>query len=147
MHIVINTKVDGYYKNVMKAFDLKLFEFLQPKGAKTQIVDFTGSSKGDKVHIRFLSPIKADWISEIIDDNITDDKAYFIDQGTIMPWPLKKWNHKHIVIKASDSTSIIKDDISYKTSNYLLDFLIYPVMYFTFLQRKPLYQKYFNNTI
>ena len=53
-----------------------------------EIVQFTGSQKGDKVHVRFIKPIKADWISDIVEDKVTDYKAWFVDVGKVVPWPL-----------------------------------------------------------
>lgn len=145
MKIKITTVVDGFHKDVFKAFDKKLFEFLKPIGARIEIVDFTGSTKGDKVHIRFLSPIKTEWISEIIEDHQDEQLSYFIDQGTVLPWPLKSWNHKHIVEMKGRDQSIIIDDIDYKTANVFFDVLIFPIMYISFYQRKPLYRKFFRN--
>ena len=65
MRIKLNTQVQGHYLEVMKKFDRKLFEALLPPVGKTEIVDFTGSETGDKVHLRFITPFKAEWISDI----------------------------------------------------------------------------------
>ena len=65
MNIQIKTEVKGHYQAIMDQFDRRLFEALKPKGADMEIVEFTGSKKGDRVHIRFNSPIKAEWISNI----------------------------------------------------------------------------------
>ncbi len=143
MKVTISTNVKGFYDKVYRAFDLKLFEFLKPKGARMEIVEFTGSQKGDKVHIRFTSPIKADWISEIIEDHKDEQTAFFVDKGTVLPWPLKEWRHKHEILNTSDESSTIIDHIQYKTSNVIFDLLFWPVMYIAFSQRKPLYRKYF----
>ena len=99
MNIQLKTKVDGNYKDIIKQFDRQLFEALKPKGAKMEIVEFTGSKKGDIVHLRFLSPIKAEWISKITEDNEDEKEAYFIDEGIKLPFPLSYWRHKHIVKK------------------------------------------------
>ena len=143
MKINIETKVEGHFLDVYKAFDLQLFEFLKPKGAKMEIIDFTGSKKGDTVRIRFIRPVKTDWISEISEDFVGDDEAYFIDQGTILPWPLSSWKHKHLISHESNTHSIIKDQIEFKTISFILDYLIWPIMYIAFALRKPLYKKYF----
>ena len=99
MNIQLKTKVDGNYQDIMRLFDRNLFEALKPKNAKMEIVAFTGSKKGDKVHLRFLSPIKAEWISEITEDGENEKETYFIDEGVKLPFPLSSWKHKHVVRK------------------------------------------------
>lgn len=144
MRILLKTKVKGNYKKVMSLFDRDLFEALKPKAASMEIVEFTGSQKGDKVHIRFVKPIKADWISLITEDHIDDTQAYFIDKGDVLPFPLKDWMHKHIVQKHTEDESVIVDDISFSSGYKLLDLFIYPALYFGFYPRKAVYRKYFN---
>ena len=143
MNILLKTKVKGNYKTIMKRFDLQLFEALKPKGAKMEIVKFTGSKKGDIVHLRFVSPIKAEWISEIIEDGEDEQQAYFIDEGTTLPFPLRYWQHKHIVQKIDEDSSYIIDDITYEGPNGLLSFLMYPGVYLGFWPRGKVYRKYF----
>ena len=143
MKFTIKTPVTGNYKDVMSKFDLDLFEFLKPKGAKMEVVKFTGSETGDTVHIRFTSPIKADWISDIVDHGIDDDEAFFLDVGSTLPWPIKKWKHRHVVKNVGTNESVIEDQIEYKTSNVILDALIRPFMYMGFFPRRKQYQTYF----
>ena len=59
MKIRLTTEVDGHYTEVMSRFDKKLFEALKPKFGKMEVLEFTGSEKGDVVRLRFISPIKA----------------------------------------------------------------------------------------
>lgn len=145
MRIVIKTKVNGNYKDVMDGFDITLFEALKPKFGRMEIVQFTGSSKGDVVHIRFLSPLKADWISDITEDGTDDNRAYFTDVGRVLPPGLKKWKHLHEVKRISESESFIIDDINYRGLNPLLTVLLYPFLWWTFYSRKAKYHRYFNN--
>jgi|TARA_R110000737_G_scaffold182215_1_gene205614 ligand-binding SRPBCC domain-containing protein len=144
MNIILKTPVKGNYKTVINAFDRKLFEALKPSVGKMEIVEFTGSKKGDKVHLRFISPIKADWISDIIEDGINENSAWFVDKGTTLPWPLKTWTHKHIVEKIDDDNSLIVDDISYSGGNFIVSFLMFPALFFAFYPRKKIYKSYFN---
>lgn len=143
MRFVLRTQVDGYYKEVMRKFDLALFEALKPKGAKMEIVQFTGSETGDVVELKFIFPLKARWVSKIIDHGADEDKAYFIDQGEVLPFPLRNWKHKHIVEKHSDTQSIIVDDISFSSGYELIDLLIYLPLLLSFYPRKGVYKKYF----
>ncbi len=143
MRILLKTKVKGNYKSVMERFDRGLFEALIPKQGKTEIVEFTGSRKGDRVHLRFISPFKADWTSDITEDHIDDQQAYFVDEGVIMPFGLKTWKHRHIAERIDDNSCYIVDDINYEGKTPLLSLFLYPVFYLGFLPRKGIYQYYF----
>jgi ligand-binding SRPBCC domain-containing protein len=144
MNITLKSPVKGNYKKVMAAFDRNLFEALKPPTGEMEIVMFTGSQKGDKVHIRFVKPIKADWISDIVEDQITDDKAWFVDVGNTLPWPLASWAHRHIVEKIDDNNSMIIDDMTFTGRNFLLTLLLYPAIFLGFYPRKRIYKQYFD---
>lgn len=143
MNIILKAQVKGNYKDVMARFDRDLFEALAPKTGKMEIVEFTGSRKGDRVHLRFISPLKAEWISDIIEHGENDKEAYFIDEGTLLPFGLKYWRHKHIVRKISETQSEIIDDMTFKGTNAIMTMLMYPGIYASFLPRKKVYQAYF----
>jgi len=143
MNIQLKTKVEGNYKDIMERFDRDLFEALKPKTAEMEIVEFTGSKKGDKVHLRFLSPIKTEWISEITEDGENESEAYFIDEGTKLPFPLLTWKHKHVVQKITEDTSYIIDDMTFAGVNFLMTLFLYPALYVAFFPRKSVYKKYF----
>ncbi len=142
-NIQIKTMVDGHYKEVMKKFDRALFEALKPAGANMEIVAFTGSKKGDKVHIRFNSPIKAEWVSHITEHGENEQEAWFVDEGVQLPFPLSYWRHRHVVQKVSEQKSCIVDDMTFAGSNKLLTALLYPAIYAGFYPRKKIYRAYF----
>lgn len=146
MNIQLKTKVDGNYKDVMAKFDRHLFEALKPKNAKMEIVEFTGSKKGDRVHLQFLSPIKTEWISEITEDGENEKISYFIDEGVKLPFPLSFWRHRHVVEKISEDESYIIDDMTYRGINSLFTILLYPALYIAFYPRKKIYKSYFKST-
>ena len=143
MNIQIRTKVDGNYKDIMRQFDRKLFEALKPSLADMEVVSFTGSKTGDKVHIRFNSPIKTEWISLITDHGENEKESFFIDEGVQLPFPLSYWQHKHIVRKITNTTSYIIDDMTFKGPNFIISWLLYPAIYIGFYPRKKIYKKYF----
>ncbi len=143
MNIKIETEVNGHYLAVMEKFDLTLFEALKPKGADMEIVAFTGSKKGDRVHIRFRSPIKAEWVSLITEDGHNEKEAWFVDEGDTLPFPLSYWKHRHIVRKLSDTKSLIVDDITFKGPNKLMTALMSPGIYAGFYPRKKVYKRFF----
>lgn len=143
MKIRFETQVRGYYTEVMKRFDRDLFEALKPRQGEMEILDFTGSETGDRVHLKFISPISMEWISDIVDHGTDEKRAYFIDEGVKLPFPLSFWRHKHIVEKIDEEYSLIIDDIEYKASPSLLTPIIYPALYAAFSPRKKVYQSYF----
>ncbi len=143
MNIQLKTKVDGNYKEIMKRFDRDLFEALKPKGAKMKIEKFTGSKKGDIVHIKFLFPIKTEWISEITEDGENEKESYFIDEGVKLPFPLSYWKHRHVVKKISEDKSYIIDDMTFKGPFFLITWLLYPAIFLGFYPRKKIYRDYF----
>ncbi len=145
MKIILKTIVPGGHRDVMKAFDRKLFEALKPKGAKMEIVRFTGSKKGDEVHLRFLFPFRMEWVSKITDDHMDDHAAWFVDEGVVLPPGLKSWNHRHIVEKIDADRSMIIDDMTYQGSNFLIGLLLYPALYLAFYPRKARYRAYFTH--
>lgn len=147
MTITLKTPVKGNYRAVIKAFDRSLFEALKPPVGEMEIVTFTGSSKGDKVHIRFLKPFKAEWISDIVEDNIIEDTAWFIDVGSTLPWPLASWKHYHGVEKIDETNSMVIDQMTFTGKNFLLTLLLYPSILIGFLPRKPIYKSYFERLI
>ena len=145
MNLVLKTPVSGNYKKVMAAFDRRLFEALKPPIGEMKIKEFTGSQKGDKVHIQFISPVKAEWISDIVENEVTDQRAWFIDVGVKLPWPLKSWTHHHIVERVDENNSVIIDDITFSGTNFILSLLLYPAMFLGFYPRKKIYKDYFKN--
>jgi len=146
MNIQLRTKVNGNYKDIMRQFDRKLFEALKPSHADMEIVAFTGSKKGDKVHIRFNSPIKAEWISLITEHGQNETTSFFIDEGVKLPFPLSYWKHKHIVQKITDKTSYIIDDITFKGPIFFITWLLYPAIFIGFYPRKKIYKAYFGSS-
>jgi ligand-binding SRPBCC domain-containing protein len=144
MHFEIKTEVKGNYNTIMERFDRQLFEALKPPIGKMEVLEFTGSKKGDRVHLQFLQPIKAEWISEITEDGVNENEAFFVDEGVVLPPGLSYWKHRHIVRKLTENTSLIIDDITFKGSFPILTPLLYPLLYLSFLPRKKIYQSYFN---
>ena len=139
MNITLRSKVNAELTTVYNRFDDTLFKYLLPPGA--QLIAFGGSKKGDLVHLNL--PLAGEWISEITEDGISDDKCYFIDEGRTLPFPLKEWRHKHILHRSEKGT-IIEDNMTFSTGNAILNVLFYPVLLLSFLPRVWQYRRYFN---
>ncbi len=143
MHLKITTAVGQDYLSVMRGFDRSLFEKLSPPFPPVKLLLFEGSKKGDTVSLElnfFL--FRQRWTSLIIEDKLTDQEFYFIDEGTTLPFFLRTWKHRHRIQKDGTHARII-DDIHFTTPFLLLDYLLYPVMWLQFMYRKPVYKKVF----
>ncbi len=143
MTLRLATEVDGYYLDVMSRFDRNLFEALRPP-IGMEIHKFTGSKKGDQVVLNFTFPAKFTWQSDIIEDGHNEERAWFVDIGTILPWPLKSWRHEHIVEHISQDRSRIVDKMTYSCGSHLLTIIIRPFMFGAFFPRKRVYKQYFS---
>ena len=138
MNITLRSKVIGDLTTVYNRFDHNLFRYLLPPGA--QLIEFGGSKKGDIAHLKL--PLAGEWISEITENGMSEGLCYFIDEGRKLPFPLKKWKHKHILHAAGKST-IIEDNMTFSTGNIITDILFYPVLLLSFLPRLWQYKSYF----
>ena len=140
MNITLKSKVTSDLATVHNRFDDKLFRYLLPPGAS--LIEFGGSKKGDIVHLTL--PLAGAWISEITEDGASTDMRYFIDEGRKLPFPLKKWKHKHI-LHASGKDTIIEDNMTFSSGNVIIDLFIYPVLFLSFLPRIWQYKSYFKS--
>lgn len=139
----IKTVVEQDYKTVFERFDEDLFLALKPPLLPLTLNRFDGSMKGDEVHITLgKGALSQDWNALIVEQAELADEIYFIDVGSKLPFFLKDWKHKHRIVKEGEGAMII-DDISYKTPFFLMDYLMFPVLYLQFWARKPVYTRYF----
>ena len=138
MNITLTSNVKLNHKSVFNGFDSKLFTYLLPPGA--ELIQFGGSVKGDIVHLKL--PLAGEWISLITETQESEKGYYFIDEGQKLPFPLKKWRHKHTIEAHNGGTRII-DDMTFSSGSYLFDLLLYPVLYLSFYPRTWQYKNYF----
>lgn len=143
MKINLATKVKQDYLSVKNGFDETLFTKLSPPFPPVKLARFDGSEVGDVVslELNFLL-FKQKWTSEISETQTSETEYYFVDIGTKLPFFLKKWRHKHRIIKEGNN-SIIRDEIEFSAPFGLATLLLFPVIYLQFLYRKPIYKKIF----
>jgi ligand-binding SRPBCC domain-containing protein len=146
MKLTIESPVQQDYLSVKEGFNEALFKRLSPPFPPVKLLRFDGSKKGDMVslELNFIF-FKQKWTSEITEDQTNEEEFYFIDRGVVLPFFLKKWTHKHRIIKKGEG-SIIRDEIEYEGPNKLLTFLLYPAMLGQFFYRKPIYKKVFSRS-
>lgn len=143
MRLKIVTKVRASIDQVKAGFNEDLFLSLNPPFPPVKLLQFDGCETGDIVslELNFIF-FQQRWESKIIEDYQSEFQWYFVDIGTKLPFFLKSWKHIHDVRKVTEGTMIV-DDITYSTGTLLTDFMMYPLMYFQFLYRKPIYRRTF----
>ena len=146
MKIKISTKVEQDLANVKDGFNERLFINLSPAYPKVELNRYDGCEQGNIVSLSLnFGLFKQEWVSEIISQTNSENMFEFIDVGRKLPFFIKKWKHKHI-IKRVGSGSMIVDDIEYSAPFLLLSYVLFPLFYFQFLYRKPIYRKWFRKT-
>jgi len=140
MLIKFSTPVEQECGKVFAQFDEKLFEALSPPLMPIKLLRFDGCKKDDEVHLDF--PFGQKWISIITEAKETKNQIFFVDEGKLLPFPLKKWQHFHRILYNKEH-SIIVDEIYFQTNYLLLDYLVYPLFWLVFGYRKIIYKKKF----
>jgi hypothetical protein len=139
MKIHLVTPVRLEFREVFQRFDEKLFWALKPPLLPLTVTRFDGCSVGDEVHLDLGWSL---WISLIVAEGQEDDRCFFVDEGRKLPFPVVYWRHQHIV-QRDGSSSLIIDDIEFKTYFRWLDVLVFPTLWLMFRLRKSIYQKFF----
>ena len=143
MKIFIKTRIEKNYQIIFSRFNIDLFKALKPPLMNLEVERFDGCKAGDEVHLKMslLGIINQRWISHITKDVKSDYDIFFVDEGALIPPPLKKWTHYHRIEKISELSSFVIDDIEYSTGNFILDLILYPALYSMFYYRKPIYKR------
>lgn len=144
MKLQLATKVGQSAQEVWEGFNEELFLKLAPPFPKVKLLQFDGSKKGDKVglELNFIF-FRQKWISDIVENGENDGEIFFIDKGVVLPFFLKKWQHRHIIRKLDQGAEIV-DDIDFSTGTIITDFLMFPGLFLQFLYRKPVYKRIFS---
>jgi len=144
MRLAIKTTVSAGIPRIKQGFTDELFLKLNPPFPPVKLLQFDGCKTGDKVHLELnFILFKQEWISVITEDYQSENEWFFIDEGTKLPFFLKKWKHHHRIFKVSEDQSVIIDDFTYSTGTLLTDLLLYPALFLQFVYRKPIYRRVF----
>ncbi len=147
MKIELHTPVEQDFKAVFNQFNQDLFLKLAPAFPKLNLIRFDGSMPGDMVIVELdFMLFRQRWESVISERQETEQMAYFTDLGQKLPWPLRYWQHQHLVSKNIAGGAIVSDIIQFRTFSTILDWLIYPIFRAQFAQRKPIYTRVFAAT-
>ena len=143
-HICIKTRIENRTpKELLDLFNEDLFRALKPPVMNLQVERFDGCKTHDQVHLKMdvFGLLNQKWISIITDHGESFEECFFVDEGTLLPPPLKSWRHRHRLLRINDHSSYVVDDITYSTGNKALDYMIYPVLYAMFSFRVPVYKE------
>jgi ligand-binding SRPBCC domain-containing protein len=139
----ITTPIHASVSYVKERFTADLLLRLSPPFPRVTLKRFDGCKKDDQVILEInLIFLKVTWSSLIIEDSVTSEEWYFVDEGDKMPFGLQYWQHKHRVKKISDDSCEIIDEISFDTQNVFLNYLLFPFLWGMIFYRKPFYRKY-----
>ena len=145
MRITVETKVTQPIDQVFAGFNEQLFLKLAPPFPPIKLLRFDGCKKDHQVHLQLnFIFFKQNWQSLITENYARGDEIAFVDEGTRLPFFLKKWRHHHRMVATEDGGSIIIDDITYSAGNGLFDLFLYVPLWLQFLYRKPIYRRVFN---
>ncbi|RYU78626.1 SRPBCC family protein [Hymenobacter persicinus] len=145
MLLTLRTPVAQPPAQVMAGFTRELFLALAPPFPRFSLRRFDGCRRGDQVEIELVTgPLRQRWTSLITDHGQRPDGThYFVDEGQVLPAPLRYWRHRHLIEPGPGGGSVIVDAIEFRTASVLLDALLYPAMWAQFAYRKPIYRRYF----
>lgn len=128
---------------VWNLFDINLFKALSPPFPPVSVERFDGCLQGDEVHVLlFPSTLKIRWESIISEQGEKPGETWFTDEGGKLPFPLKRWKHRHRILYIHENAAQIRDEIDYTTGFLFLDIFLYPFIFLPFLYRKPIYRRY-----
>ena len=129
----------------MAGFTRQLFLALAPPFPRLRLHRFDGCRTGDVVEIELRTGLtNLRWTSRITADGVlADGTHYFVDEGQVLPPPLRYWRHRHLVQPGPAGGSVIVDDLEYRTAYRWLDALLYPAMWAQFAWRRPIYRRWF----
>ena len=148
MHVILRTAVAQPPAQVLAGFTRELFLALAPPFPKLRLRRFDGCRTGDVVEIELDTLVKKlSWTSLITADGVQPDGThYFVDEGQVLPPPLRSWRHRHLIEPGADGGSVIVDNLEYRTASRVLDALLYPAMWAQFAWRKPIYRRWFGRS-
>ena len=145
MHLTLRTAVARPPTAVLAGFTRELFVALAPPFPRLTVRRFDGCRRGDRVEIELDTLLgRLPWTSLITDDGVTPDGThFFVDEGQLLPPPLRYWRHRHLIEPGPAGGSIIVDDLEYRTASPALDALLFPAMWAQFAWRRPIYRRWF----
>lgn len=146
MRFQILTKVRGDHRSVFLKFDQSLLLKLTPPGMKMELIRFQEPDAPNgsiQLRVTILGIIRQDWENVFSHYELGPEECHFVDEGKVLPFPMRLWRHDHRVLADGPDHAIINDDITFKTTFLLMDWLLFPILWLQFRYRRPIYRRIF----
>lgn len=148
MKLYFETPIERPFDEIRDRFNKELFLYLSPPLIPFDLKRFDGCKKGDEIHIDLgINGLTQKWVSLITFEETNAAGWSFIDEGKVLPFPLKYWKHHHRVDKISEQKSLIVDDITFECSPGFLSPMIKPLLWTVFSIRPGRYKKFFEGSL
>lgn len=142
----ITTKISARPKEIMAKFNKELFLELCPPFVDIEVTQFDGIKLNDELHaIVSTCGSYQSWINIIVESQMGEQCCYFVDEAREMPAPFTYWRHLHEVKEIDKDHSLLTDEIIFKTSTPLTDYIMLVIIYCLMYFRKPIYMDKLNN--
>ncbi|MDA0314995.1 MAG: hypothetical protein O2829_09550 [Bacteroidetes bacterium] len=143
MYLHLQTAVEKSHLQVKDGFTKSLFSLLAPPFPPVKVIRFDGCKAGDIVdlELNFIF-FKQKWTSIIMEDHCDPEAFLFVDEGIVLPFFLGKWRHCHRIL-ALPTGSLICDEIEFEGVYAWMTPILYPILWFQFWYRKPIYRRIF----
>lgn len=136
--------VGGSVREVFAGFTGELFLRLAPKLPPARLLRYDGNQVGDFVIIQIgVPPLAQEWVSEITAHVEDPRESYFVDEGRQLPFPLKRWRHRHRIRQEGPGRVAIIEDITYSAGGGIMNALMRPLLKAQFGGRGPKYREAF----
>jgi ligand-binding SRPBCC domain-containing protein len=143
MRIRVETLVEQDYRSVFAAFDVDLFVALNPPFPVVRVRRFDGCARDDTIDLTLdFGLFRWRWLGRVVEAGGDTESLWFVDEGIVLPFFLRRWRHRHVVRRA-DPGAVIVDEIEFEASGGPLGSLLWPLLWLQFLYRKPVYRRRF----
>jgi ligand-binding SRPBCC domain-containing protein len=146
MRFQILTKVQGNHRSVFLRFNHSLLLQLTPPGMRMELLEFQDPQEPNgkiEMRVTILGLIKQEWENAFSDYELGEAECHFVDQGVKMPFPIRLWRHDHRVLADGPDQAIINDDVTFGSGFFLMDWMLFPILWLQFRYRRPIYRRVF----
>jgi ligand-binding SRPBCC domain-containing protein len=147
MRITLSKTVLAPPESVWAGFNRQLFEKLAPFFPRLKVIRFDGCQLGDQLELELhFGLFRQRWVGEITEQASTEDEIFFVDEGRELPFFLKRWRHRHRLLRVPEGTRIV-DEIEFNSPLGVCgDWLLAPGLWWQFRGRHPIYSAVFDRS-
>jgi len=127
---------------IFARFDEALFRALAPPFPRMEVLRFDGCRLHEETHVDLFFFGRRHWESVNTEFFGSEREIFFVDEGRVLPFGMKRWRHTHRVTSVAGGSQI-RDEIEYDFGNWLLNALWWLPFYLQFGTRPAKYKRYF----